>query len=68
MAVVEGVGGVPVLLHVLQPGVVIPVSRAPVRLRAAGKVRVLYRRFEKIIRIFHSLFGGQMFHCLEDSI
>ena len=41
VAVVEGVGGVPVVLHILQPGVVIPVSRAPVGLRAAGEVGVL---------------------------
>ena len=30
VTVVEGVGGVPVLLHGLQPGVVLPVPRTPV--------------------------------------
>ena len=41
MAVVEGVGRVPVVLHALQPGVVLPVPRTPVRLGAAGEVGVL---------------------------
>ena len=49
MAVVKGVGGVPVLLHLLQPGVVVPVPRAPVRPRATGEVGVLYRRLEIIM-------------------
>ena len=55
MAVVEGVGGVPVVLHILQPGVLIPVPRAPVRLRAAGEVGVLQRRFLKILLLLLKL-------------
>ena len=41
MTVVEGVVWVPVSLDSLQLGVVGPVPRAPVRLRAAGEVGVL---------------------------
>ena len=56
MAVVEGVGGVPVLLHLLQPGVVVPVPRAPVRPRATGEVGVLYRRLEMIMEFSINFF------------
>ena len=41
VAVVEGVGRVPVVLHGLQPGVVLPVPWSPVRLGATGEVGVL---------------------------
>ena len=57
VAVVEGVGGVPVLLHLLQPGVVVPVPRAPVRPRATGEVGVLYRRLEMIMEFSINFFG-----------
>ena len=45
MAVVEGVGRVPVLLDRLQSGVVLPVPRAPVGLGATGEVGVLREGF-----------------------
>ena len=56
MAVVEGVGRVPVLLDCLQSGVVLPVPRAPVGLGATGEVGVLREGFQQLMVYIHFYF------------